>query len=84
MSPNEKKELERLKTLGIREDLPENLTIAIETFLQQAIIVGEYELDSMPGEYVENLLKAISEYTEYTDILMDLMNVLDDSIITEN
>ena len=50
-----RKDLVRMKGLRINPNTPEDLSIAIKTFIQQAIIVGEYELESMPGEYVSNL-----------------------------
>ena len=51
MSPEEKKDLQRMKTLKVREDLPEDLKLAIETFIEQAYIVGEYDLPHMPQEF---------------------------------
>ena len=48
MLPEEKEQLEKLKRARVKEDIPKDLAIAIQTFLKQAAIVGEYELDSMP------------------------------------
>ena len=45
MSLEDKKELERFKTLNVRDDVPKDLRVAIESFMQQAIIINEYELD---------------------------------------
>ena len=36
MSPKEKEQLERMKTLHVRGDIPKDLSIAIETFIKQA------------------------------------------------
>ena len=71
-----RKDLVRMKGLRINPNTPEVLSIAIKTFIQQAIIVGEYELESMPGEYVSNLLKAFSKYPEYHDLMEELIKIL--------
>ena len=71
-----RKDLVRMKGLRINPNTPEDLSIAIKTFIQQAIIVGEYELESMPGEYVSNLLKAFSKYPEYHDLMEELIKIL--------
>ena len=71
-----RKDLVRMKGLRINPNTPEDLSKAIKTFIQQAIIVGEYELESMPGEYVSNLLKAFSKYPEYHDLMEELIKIL--------
>ena len=77
MSPEEiKKDLLRMKGLKVNPNTPEDLAIAIQTFIQQAVIVGEYDLDTMPSEYVNNLLKAFSKYPQYRDLMDDLINIL--------
>ena len=85
MSPEQKEDLKRVKNLKIRKDIPDDLKIAIKSFLNQAVIVGEYELDHMPSEYLENLLKTISKYPEYSLLLMELVEILNkDQIIDYN
>ena len=84
MLPEDKKHFERMKTLKIREDIPKELGIAIEAFMKQAIIIGEYELDYMPIEYMENLLKSFAKYPEYTTTLMDMVEILERNEIIEN
>ena len=85
MSPEQKEDLKRVKNLKIRKDIPDDLRIAIKSFLNQAVIVGEYELDHMPSEYLENLLKTISKYPEYSLLLMELVGILNkDQIIDYN
>ena len=85
MSPEQKEDLIRVKNLKIREDIPDDLRIAIKSFLDQAVIVGEYELDHMPSEYLENLLKAIAKYPEHSLLLMELIEILNkDEIIDYN
>ena len=53
MSAEEKAQLERMKMFKVTEGTPEDLSKAIQTFIQQAVIIGEYELDSMPPEHSE-------------------------------
>ena len=85
MSPEQKEDLKRIKTLKIREDIPDDLRIAIKSFLNQAVIVGEYELDHMPSQYLENLLKTIAKYPEHSLLLMELLQILNkDEIIEYN
>ena len=77
MSPEEiKKDLLRMKGLKVNPNTPKDLGIAIQTFIQQAVIVGEYDLDTMPSEYVNNLLEAFSKYPQYKDLMDDLINIL--------
>ena len=38
------------------------------------MIVGEEGLDSMPGEYLANLMETLDKYPEYHDILADIIN----------
>jgi|TARA_B100000073_G_scaffold50051_1_gene36916 hypothetical protein len=76
MSPEEKEKLKHFKEINVREGTPEDLRKVIETFIQQAIIVGEYELDSMPPEYMENLLQTMSKYPEYNNVTLSLMEIL--------
>ena len=42
MSPKEKEQLERMKMFTVTEGTPKDLTKAIQTFIKQAVIVGEY------------------------------------------
>ena len=76
MSPEDREKLKHFKTIGVQEHVPEDLAAAINTFLAQAIIIGEYELDAMPPEYMENLLKVMSKYPEYNKVTLDLIEIL--------
>ncbi len=51
MSPEDRERLKHFKRIGVKEHVPEDLAKAIKTILQQAIIIGEYELDAIPPEY---------------------------------
>ena len=83
MSPEHKEQLKRIKTLKVREDIPDDLRIAVQTFIEQAVIVGEYELDHLPMEYMENLLKTIAKYPEHSVLLMELIEILEQNEIIE-
>ena len=76
MSPEEKAQLERMKTFQVTEGTPEDLSKAIQTFIQQAVIIGEYDLDSMPPEYLQNLLDVMAKYPEYNKVTLDLIKIL--------
>ena len=84
MLPEDKKSLERIKTLKVRKDIPEDLGVAIQSFMQQAVIIGEYELDHMPMEYMENLLKTIAKYPEHSLLLMELIEILKENELIES
>ena len=53
-----------LKSGKVRDDIPEDIRIAIETFIKSAIMIEEEGLDYMPGEYMGNLLKAFANHPE--------------------
>ena len=65
-----------MKMFKVTEGTPEDLSKAIQTFIQQAVIIGEYELDSMPPEYLQNLLDVMSKYPEYNKVTLDLIKIL--------
>ena len=83
MSPEEREQLKRMKTLKVREYIPDDLRVAIQSFIEQAVIVGEYELDHLPMEYMENLLKTIAKYPEHSVLLMDLIQLLKENEIID-
>ena len=65
-----------MKMFKVTEGTPEDLSKAIQTFIQQAVIIGEYELDSMPPEYLQNLLDVMGRYPEYNKVTLDLIKIL--------
>ena len=83
MSPEDRARLQPFKKIGVQENVPIDLATAIQTFLTQAIIIGEYELDAMPPEYMENLLKVMSKYPEYNKVTLDLIEILKKGDIIE-
>ena len=59
-----------------RDDLPEDLKIAIETFIQQVIIVEEYKLEYMNPEYYINLIDTFSKYPDHALFTWELLTPL--------
>ena len=55
--------------------LPEDLQVAINTFIEQFNIMEEYDLEEIPIEYTTNLLNTIGKYPEYNKVTMDLMEL---------
>ena len=66
----------RAGKLEPREDLPEDLKIAIRTFMEQAVIMEEYNTDYINGEYMANLIEAFSKYQEYSLFTYDLVKTI--------
>ena len=79
----ELEQLKRYKHLKATERVPADLAVAINTFIEQAVITGEYELDSMPPEYMENLLKTVAKYPEHSLLLMELIRILKENEIID-
>ena len=53
--------------------------IAIQSFLDMSVMLLEYpEIDSVPQEYVEKLLKTLSKYPQYNSLTMELIDILND------
>ena len=59
-----------------RDDLPEDLKIAIRTFMEQAVIMEEYNTDFINGQYMANLIKAFSKYPEYSLFTYELVKTI--------
>ena len=59
-----------------RKDLPEDLKIAIRTFMEQAVIMEEYNTDYINGEYMANLINAFSKYPEFSLFTYELVKTI--------
>ena len=76
---NRDKEIKRITKkykageLEPREELPEDLKIAIKTFMEQVVIMEEYNTDFINGEYMANLIKAFSKYPEHSLFTYELV-----------
>ena len=62
----------------IEKDVPPNIRLAIETFIEGARMMDEYKLDFMPTEYLANLLDALSTHPEHQEVLLELMGIIED------
>tara|TARA_R100001129_G_scaffold41373_1_gene28186 strand:- start:1825 stop:2079 length:255 start_codon:yes stop_codon:yes gene_type:complete len=78
-----KRDIQRIKNLKVIDGVPKDLKVAIQTFIEQAIIIGEYELETMPPEYLNNLLKVMSKYPEYNILLSQLIEILNKNELIE-
>jgi len=59
-----------------REDLPEDLKVAIRTFMEQAVIMEEYNTDYINGEYIANLIESFSKYPEFSLFTYELVKTI--------
>ena len=80
MNSEQLEELKRMKTLKSSPRLPMDLQTAVNTFIKQATIIGEYELDSMPPEYVNNLIDVLTKYPEYDFLTKELLEILENEV----
>ena len=68
---------EHWKKLEPDKELPKDVQIALQTFIDNAILVEEYDLDYLPGEVMTNLLETISKYPNLRPFLeMLVMDIL--------
>ena len=56
--------------------LPEDMQIAINTFIEATIMVEENDLPYIPTEYVISLLDAIKKHKEYNSLYLELVEIL--------
>tara|TARA_B100000902_G_scaffold364849_1_gene385179 strand:- start:550 stop:804 length:255 start_codon:yes stop_codon:yes gene_type:complete len=80
VTEEQKQELIKLKTMKASNRIPMDLQTAINTFIEQARIIGQYELDSMPPEYVNNLIDALTKYPQFDWLTKDLLQILENEI----
>ena len=68
-----KEDLVRFKKYKVRTDIPEDLQVVIQTFIEATIMVGENKLEFMPGEYLANLMTTLDKYPEYHYTLVEII-----------
>jgi len=71
-----KDDINRIKNKEVQKGLPHDLEVAVQTFIEQAIILEDNDLDFMPHEYIVNLLTTLAKYPEHRPLLFDLLNVM--------
>jgi|TARA_B100000287_G_scaffold30295_1_gene28462 hypothetical protein len=71
----EDKVMERLKKgdFEVKSHFPEEVQVAVQSFLHASKMMVDEELDYLPGEYLVKLLKTLEKYPEYNNITMDLV-----------
>ena len=60
----------------IREDTPEDLKVAIETFFEATKMIKEGYVEKMPGEYVANLIEVLDRYPEWKKLARELTKMV--------
>ena len=60
----------------IREDTPEDIKVAIQTFFEATKMIKEGYVQKMPGEYVANLIEVLSKYPEYKTLARELTTMV--------
>ncbi len=61
------------------EFLPQDLQDTINTFIEQANIIEEYDLDTMPSEYFISLIEKLLEHKE-NKVALELLKIGVDGI----
>ncbi len=73
MSDKVHEDLKRFKKFKVRDDIPKDLQVAVQTFVAATVMVGENNLESMPGEYLANLMEVMDKYPEYHGVLKSIV-----------
>ena len=61
----------------IKGDHPEDVMTAIDTFFHAGkMLMDNPEIQTVPPEYVNNLLKTLNKYPQYRELLIDLLDIL--------
>ena len=60
----------------IREDTPEDLKVAMETFFEATKMIKEGYVEKMPGEYVANLIEVLDRYPEWKKLARELTRMV--------
>ena len=76
MDKSSEEYLEHIKKLEPRSWLPEDIKIAIESFIASTIMVEENDSDYVPNEYIINLLETIKKHKEYNSLYLELIEIL--------
>ena len=61
----------------IKGEHPKEVLVAIDTFFHVGkMLMDNPEIQTVPPEYVNKLLSALSAYPQYEDLLLDLVKIL--------
>jgi len=62
---------------GIQPGHPDEIKLAIKTFLDFSLILTEYpEIDHIPSEVITSLLETLCKYPEYNKLTLELVDIL--------
>jgi len=62
---------------NIQPGHPEEIELAIKTFLDFATILMDYpEIDHIPSEIITDLLQTLSKYPQYNNLTLSLLDIL--------
>ena len=63
--------------VGIKGEHPKDVMTAIDTFFHAGkMLMDNPEIQTVPPEYVNNLLKTLNKYPQYRELLIDLLDIL--------
>jgi len=62
--------------IKIKDETPEDIKVAIETFFKATKMIKEGYVDKMPGEYVTNLVEVLNKYPEYKNLSRELVTIV--------
>ena len=61
----------------IEGDHPKDVLVAMDTFFHVGkMLMDNPEIQTVPPEYVNNLLKTLNKYPQYRELLIDLLDIL--------
>ncbi len=60
----------------LRDDYPEEVQVAVKSFLEATKMVMTENLDHIPHEYLTNMLEVLIKYPETQEIAWDLVQIL--------
>ena len=61
----------------IKGEHPKEVLVAIDTFFHAGkMLMDNPEIQTVPPEYVNNLLKTLNKYPQYRELLIDLLDIL--------
>ena len=61
----------------IEGEHPQEVLVAIDTFFHVGkMLMDNPEIETVPPEYITNLLKSLNKYPQYQELLQDLLLIL--------
>ena len=62
--------------IKLRDEYPEEVQVAVKSFLEASKMVVSEDLDHLPHEYLTNMLQVLIKYPETQEIAGDLVQIL--------